>query len=119
MTLPNFSLQTHGGHTVDKVSSRVSENAVLPFVALLYILNGNHDPRKVQLLNIVLAAVFCFYGFFFDGSLMSIGILMIGVAILNGATAWIVRSSGVERWNPLESDLLFHVRRSLHRNVGK
>lgn len=119
MTLPDFSFQTHGGHGVKKNVPRVTENAVLPFLALLYILNGNHDPRKVQLLNIVLAASFCLYGSFFDGTLMPIGILLIGVVLLNGVTAWIVRNSGIERWNPLECDLLFHIRRSLHRTAGK
>jgi hypothetical protein len=54
------------GRTSER-DNRLDKVGILPFLLLLYILNGNHDPRKVQRLNIVLSTLFLAGGLFFDG----------------------------------------------------
>ncbi|HTX18296.1 MAG TPA: hypothetical protein VMG34_06525 [Bacteroidota bacterium] len=63
----------------------------LPFLLFLYLLNGNHDPRKVQGLNLVLA-LFSFAGSLLLGwNLFLLGMAFVGVAIVNELNLWCIR----------------------------
>ena len=95
--------------TTEQTVSRQADGGMLPFLSLLYILNGNHDPRKVQWLNVCLAAAFLLAGFFVGWDLYSVALVFVGIALVNAANCWVLRRFGRRRIYPGRGDLLSQI----------
>ena len=92
-----------------KKDARLSKWAMVPLLSLVYILNGSHDPKKVQRLNLTLSAIFFAVGFFFNQDLLQVGFIFLGVALVNGVNVWIVKNLKGNAWDPLEGNILSYV----------
>ena len=85
------------------------KSSLLPFISLLYILNGNHDPRKVQRLNIGLAILFSAGGIFSGWDLLPVGFLFVAVAVVNGANLWYIKKHTYYSLHPVRRDILSQI----------
>ena len=74
--------------------------------SLVYILNGNHDPKKVQGLNLVLVGNFFMVGFIFNQDLLPFGFAFSGIALLNGVNMSVVQNFSGKVRNPLEREIV-------------
>ena len=85
-------------------------NGPLPLL-LLYILNGNHDPRKVQWLNGALAVCSFAGGLVVGWNLFPIGIAFVVIAAVNALNLWCLRR--FTNYTPLvgPKDLLAEIQR--------
>ena len=83
--------------------------------SLVYILNGNHDPKKVQRLNLVLVSIFFMIGLFLDQGLLPYGFAFLGIAFVNGINVWIVQNLSDHVWNPVEREITVQIHRSLQK----
>jgi hypothetical protein len=81
-------------------------------LSLVYILNGNHDPKKVQRLNLVLLAIFFTAGLFLNPSLLPLGFFFSGLVLVNGVIGWLVQNSSDNEWNPVEREIEVHIHHS-------
>jgi hypothetical protein len=82
---------------------------LLPFISMLYILNGNHDPRKVQGLNIALAILFLAGGMFSGWDLLPVGFVFAAVAVVNGANLWYIKKRTYYSQHPFPRDILTQI----------
>ena len=83
----------------------------------MYILNGNHDPKKVQRLNLVLVSIFLIVGLFLDQDLLPFGFVFSGITLVNGINVWIVQNLNGNAWNPVEREIAVQIHRSLQKHV--
>ncbi len=88
-------------------------------LSLVYILNGNHDPKKVQKLNLVLVSLFLTVGFFLNQDMLLFGFAFSGIALVNGINVWIVQNLSGDVWNPVERKISAQVHDSLQKHVGR
>ena len=84
--------------------------------SLVYILNGNHDPKKVQRLNLVLVSIFFMIGLFLDQGLLPFGFAFLGIALVNGINVWIVQNLSDHVWNPVEREITVQIHHSLQKH---
>ena len=68
-----------------------SHKKSLPFLLLLYVLNGNHDPHKVQGLNLALALLSFGVSFFMGWDLLPVGLVFLGAAVVNELNLWCIK----------------------------
>ena len=83
--------------------------------SLVYILNGNHDPKKVQRLNLVLVSIFFIIGLFLDQGLLPFGFAFLGIVLVNGINVWIVQNLSGHVWNPVEREITAQIHYSLQK----
>jgi len=84
--------------------------------SLVYILNGNHDPKKVQGLNLVLLALFFAIGFFFNQDFLPFGFAFSGIVLVNGIIVLVVQKLGDNVWNPLGREITVYIHHSLQKH---
>jgi len=85
-------------------------------LSLVYILNGNHDPKKVQRLNLFLVSIFFMVGLFLDQGLLPFAFAFSGIAIVNGINVWIVQNLSDNVWNPVEREITVQIHHSLQKH---
>jgi hypothetical protein len=85
------------------------------FLSLVYILNGNHDPKKVQRLNLFLVSIFFMVGLFLDQGLLPFGFAFLGIALVNGINVWVVQNLSDHLWNPVEREITVQIHHSLQK----
>jgi hypothetical protein len=83
--------------------------------SLVYILNGNHDPKKVQRLNLVLVSIFFMIGLFFDQGFFLFGFAFLGIALVNGINVRVVQNLSDNVWNPVEREITVQIHHSLQK----
>lgn len=110
---------------VNERNDSLEKRSMLPALSLLYVLNGNHDPRKVQRLSIVLSILFLAGGLFFRWDLLTAGFLFAGAAVVNGVTFWYIQNFSDDSVLPVQGDILSHIElwtgrpvRNQHRPPG-
>ncbi len=101
-------VNTHG------LKEKTKGTMVLLF-SLMYILNGNHDPKKVQKLNLLLLAIFFTAGLFLNPSLLPLGFFFSGIVLVNGVIGWLVQNSSDNEWNPVEREMGVHIHHSTQK----
>ena len=92
-------------HPEEKVN-RYTHMAVIPFLVLVYIFNGSHDPKKVHWLNAILSAVFFVVGIIVNPDFLMVGAMFFSIALTNIACVWIVQNYGRSVWNPAAGEIL-------------
>jgi hypothetical protein len=95
--------------TIKKESNVRAKRDLLPFISLLYILNGNHNPRSVQRLNVGLAILFFAGGVFSGWDLLPVVLLFAAVAVVNGANLWYLKKRGDFSLHPAPKDILTQI----------
>jgi hypothetical protein len=93
-------------HHPEDRAKRYTHTALIPFLVLVYIFNGSHDPKKVHWLNIILSAVFFVAGFFLDPDFLFVGAIFFAIALSNIACVWIVQNFGRSLWSPAVVEIL-------------
>jgi len=86
--------------------SRFTHTAVTPFLVLVYILNGSHDPKKVHWLNVILSAVFFVAGIIVNPDFLLVGTMFFSIALTNIACVWIVQNYGRSLRSPAAGEIL-------------
>ncbi len=118
MTVDTFALRKDSTRKAIKVREK---SGLLPFISLLYILNGNHDPRKVQKLNIGLTILFLAGGLVSGWDLLPVGFLFAAVAMVNGANLWYIKRHTYYSLHPVPQDILTQIelwtRTALHHRT--
>lgn len=99
-------------HPEDPVK-RTTPMAVIPFLVLVYIFNGSHDPRKVNWLNIILSSIFFVAGIILNLDFLLVGTMFFAIALTNIACVWVVQNFGRNVWNPAVGE----IRSQLHVSV--
>ena len=89
------------------------------FLSLVYILNGNHDPKKVQRLNLFLVSIFFMVGLFLDQGLLPFGFAFLGIAFVNGINVWVVQNLNDNVWNPVEREITVQIHPSLQKRGAR
>jgi hypothetical protein len=84
-------------------------------LSLVYILNGNHDPKKVQRLNLFLVSIFFMVGLFLDQGLLPFGFAFLSIALVNGINVWVVQNLSDNVWNPVEREITVQIHPSLQK----
>ena len=95
--------------TTKRVTIAEEKRRLLPFISLLYILNGNHDPRMVQRLNIFLALLFVIGGVLSGWDLLPVGCLFAAIAAVNGANLWYIKRRSNYSLYPVSRDILTQI----------
>ncbi|MGA7160864.1 MAG: hypothetical protein WBZ48_07670 [Bacteroidota bacterium] len=85
-------------------------------LSLVYILNGNHDPKKVQRLNLVILAIFFAIGFFVDPALLPLGVAFLAIALVNGVNVLVVKKLSAGARDPVEREIAVHIHQSLQKS---
>jgi hypothetical protein len=88
-------------------------------LSLVYILNGNHDPKKVQRLNLFLVSIFFMVGLFLDQGLLPFGFAFLGIAFVNGINVWVVQNLNDNVWNPVEREITVQIHPSLQKRGAR
>lgn len=86
---------------------------VIPFLVLVYIFNGSHDPKNVHWLNSILSAVFFTAGLVLDPDFLMVGTMFFAIAVTNAACVWIVQNFGMSAWSPAVGEILSQLHASL------
>ena len=84
-------------------------------LSLVYILNGNHDPKKVQRLNLFLVSIFFMVGLCLDQGLLPFGFAFLSIALVNGINVWVVQNLSDNVWNPVEREITVQIHPSLQK----
>ena len=92
-------------HPEDK-PNRYIHTAVIPFLVLVYIFNGSHDPKKVHWLNLILSAIFFVAAVILNPDFLLVGIMFFAIALTNIACVWIVQNFGRSVWSPAVGKIL-------------
>ena len=92
-------------HTEER-AKRYTHAVVIPFLVLVYIFNGSHDPKKVHWLNIILSAVFFVAGIILNPDFLLVGTMFFAIALTNIACVWIVQNFGRSVWSPAVGEIL-------------
>jgi hypothetical protein len=92
-------------HPEDK-PNRYIHTAVIPFLVLVYIFNGSHDPKKVHWLNLILSAIFFVAAVILNPDFLLVGIMFFAIALTNIACVWIVQNFGRSVWSPAVGEIL-------------
>lgn len=87
-------------------AKRYTHTAVIPFLVLVYIFNGSHDPKKVQWLNIILSAVFFVAGIILNPDFLLVCTMFFAIALTNIACVWIVQNFGRSVCSPAVGEIL-------------
>lgn len=87
----------------------------LPFLVLVYIFNGSHDPIKVRCLNCILSAFFFAGGLFVDPDFLLIGVMFFAIALANIVSVWILQNFGRGAWSPAQAEILSQVHFSVQQ----
>jgi hypothetical protein len=90
----------------DDSAKRYTHMVVIPFLILVYIFNGSHDPKKVHWLNIILSTVFLGAGIIFNQDFLSVGTMFLAIALTNIASVWIVQNFGMGVESPAIGEIL-------------
>jgi hypothetical protein len=91
----------------------------LPFLVLVYIFNGSHEPKKVHCVNSVLSAFFFAGGLFIDPDFLMIGVMFFAIALANIVSVWIVRNFGRGAWSPAQAEILSQVHCSVQEFTNR
>ena len=105
-------------HGLKERNFRVGKETRVLLLSLVYILNGNHDPKKVQRLNLVLVSLFFALGLFFNQDLLPFGFAFSGIALINGVNVWIVQNLSKSIQNPVEREIAIQIHPSLQKQSG-
>lgn len=87
-------------------AERYADRVVIPFLVLAYILNGSHDPKKVQWLTFILSAVFFVAGIALNPDFLLVGTIFFAIALTNIACVWIVQNLGTSVGSPAVEEIL-------------
>ncbi len=115
--------EQYGKRAAPRVSTRVEKEKAFHFgkrtmillLSLVYILNANHDPKKVQSLNLFLMTAIFTAGLFLNSSLLPLGFFFLGIVLVNGVIGWLVRNSSGNEWNPAEREIAVQIHHSLRK----
>ncbi|MGA9407842.1 MAG: hypothetical protein WBW71_11990 [Bacteroidota bacterium] len=102
-------------HAVGEKTFYLEKGTRVVLLSLVYILNGNHEPKKVQGLNLVLLVIFFMVGFIFNQDLLPFGFAFSGIALLNGVNMLVVQNFSGKVRNPLEREIVRHIHYSLQQ----
>ncbi len=102
-----------GAYHPEERAKRYTHTVVIPFLVLVYIFNGSHDPKKVHWLNIILSAVFFVAGIIFNQDFLLVGTMFFAIALTNIASVWIVQNFGMG----VESAAIGEILSQLHVSV--
>lgn len=94
-----------------------THTVVIPFLILVYIFNGSHDPKKVHWLNIILSVIFFIAGLVFNPDLLMVGTLFFTIALTNIACVWVVQNLGRSVWTPTVETILSQLHDSVRCNI--
>ena len=93
----NAQQQTEvGSHQPEETSEQYAHMAMIPFLVLVYIINGSHDHKKMHWLNASAGFVFCCAGIFLNSDFFFIGIMFFAITLANIVCVWVVQNF---RWN--------------------
>ena len=106
-------VKTHG---LEEKTFHLGKRTRVLLFSLAYILNGNHDPKKVQALNLVILAILFAVGFFVNQALLPFGFAFSGIALLNGVNVLIVKKLSSGRQNPVEQEIMVQIHHSLQKS---
>jgi hypothetical protein len=95
-----------GAYHPEERAKRYTHTVVIPFLVLVYIFNGSHDPKKVHWLNIILSAVFFVAGIILNPDFLLVGTMFFAIALTNIACVWIVQNFGRRVWSPAVGEIL-------------
>jgi hypothetical protein len=87
----------------------------LPFLILVYIFNGSHDPKKVHCVNCALSAIFFAAALLIDPDFLLIGIMFFAVALANIVIVWILQNFGRGAWSPAQTEILSQLHLSVQQ----
>jgi hypothetical protein len=79
---------------------------VIPFLVLVYVFNGSHDPKKVHCLNIILSGIFFVAGIIINPDYLFVGTMFFAIVFTNIACVWIVQNFGKSVWSPAVGEIL-------------
>lgn len=108
-----------GAYRRKERAERIRRSFFLPLLAVVFIFNGSHDPKKVSWLNITLTLGFFAWGSFFDPELLFLGVLFTGITFLNVASVWAVKKFGNGRRTPAANEILSLVHISFRNTDGR
>ena len=100
-------------------TGRFRKAAFLPFLVLLYIFNGCHDPKKVHRLNIMLSAVFFAGGLLVNSDFLLPGFMFAVIAVTNIVCVRIVQTFCRHTWSPAEGEIFSQVHTSVREYAKK
>ncbi len=98
---------------------RFRNKGAIPFLCIHYILNGKHEPQKIQWLNIALAAFFFAGGFFLDPDLFLVGFIFSGIAVINGLNQTIMNWLCPRMHGSIEDEIESHLKSFLGVQKGR
>jgi hypothetical protein len=87
-------------------AQRYTHTLMIPFLVLIYIFNGSHDPKKVHWVNIILSALFISAGIILNPDFLLVGMMFFAIALSNVACVWIVQNFGGNAWSPAIGEIL-------------
>ncbi len=96
-----------------------THTVIIPFLILVYIFNGSHDPKKVHWLNIIVSAVFFVAGIIFNPDFLLVGTMFFAIALANIACVWIVQHFGRSVWRPAVGEILSQLHVSVRYYTGR
>ena len=102
-----------GSHQPEEMSKQYAPMAMIPFLVLVYIINGSHDPKKMDWLNASAGFVFCCAGIFLNADFFFIGIMFFAIVLANIVCVWVVQNF---HWN-VRSAALGEIVSQLHVSV--
>jgi hypothetical protein len=92
---------------------------VIPFLVLVYVFNGSHDPKNVHWLNLMLSAVFFVVGTILNPDFLLAGTMFFAIALTNIACVWIVQNFGRSSWSPAAGEILSQLHVSVRYYTGR
>jgi len=103
----------------EEKANRFTHAAVIPFLVLVYIVNGSHDPKKVDWLNIILSAAFFAAGITLNPDFLFVGTMFFAITLANIASVWVVQNLGESVWSPALGEILSQLHVSVRYTAGR
>ncbi|HTR80644.1 MAG TPA: hypothetical protein VMM58_03370 [Bacteroidota bacterium] len=95
--------------------SGLRKNFLFLSLSLQYILNGNHQPKKVQTVNLLLCAIFLAGGLWVSHELFSACFVFAGVALINWINWRMAKKLGQHQPLPEEGDIFTRMHSMMQR----
>jgi hypothetical protein len=96
-------------HHPEDMAKQYTHTMVIPFLVLVYIFNGSHDPKNVHWVNIILSAVFFVAGIVLNPNFLLVGTMFFAITLTNIGCVWIVKNFGMNVWSPAVGEILSHL----------